>query len=618
MKADEGVIPSHAKKTVWVLSAASLLVAGVLYGLVYGMFPGLALSADRPPIFWETLRIQVIFFAYLSANFAIVALFLRRMPGKSVSAKPLSILALFLALAIRWATPEMALDLSPAPDALHYASLASRLVSSGDWTIPIGPHLLPSRFSPGTSLLLTLIQWIRPDHLGTGIAIIWLSGALAVMLIWRIGSRIFSPRVGVVAALLLASSPAYGHYSRLIMSEIPWSLFILMALSCIYLARGRRVILWLGGFLLGLGMLFKPPHAAVMFGAGAGYLAYMYVHPNRRWHNALWLAAGVFAGLVPWLLYNRFVLGGWLLSGYEVYDSNQCAVDAIFSFRYLIAPPIEKGFTGNLIYYPMAALGLEPRMSRMLFAAPVSLLVAIGLWLRRRRSLPADPVSDEGQWLLWGFAGAALPYVLMFMFLHWQDSRYVLPVLPLICLGLAVGIDPFVARLSVTIRCTLLVCLILVLAAMGSAILQVEREGRRPSSHETWHRLASIRTNYDVLATDEDPLILGFYHIWNPGQQVVPVRPPGSDWPGDHPEDLRRRTGIYMTPCGELHQALLPHLSAGRSIAVWLHSPRSHRPLLDSLPPEYALRPWKADLPHGYELTYRTPTPEFRKRGHDE
>jgi hypothetical protein len=249
----------HARKLAWVLSAVSLLIALALHRLVYGIFPSRAISADRPPVYWETLRIHVIFFAYFAVYAAVAGLFLRRLPVSSASVRNLSILALFLALAIRWATPEMALDLSPAPDALHYASLASRLVTSGDWTIPIGPHHLPSRFSPGTSLLLTLIQWIRPDHLGMGVGMIWLSGALAVTLVWWLGSRVFSPRVGVVAALLLASSPAYGHYSRLIMSEIPWSLLVLVALSCIFLARGRRSILWSGGFLLGAGMLFNLP-----------------------------------------------------------------------------------------------------------------------------------------------------------------------------------------------------------------------------------------------------------------------------------------------------------------------------------------------------------------------
>jgi len=602
----------HARKLAWVLSAVSLLIALALHRLVYGIFPSLAISADRPPVYWETLRIHVIFFAYFAVYAAVAGLFLRRLPVSSASVRNLSILALFLALAIRWATPEMALDLSPAPDALHYASLASRLVTSGDWTIPIGPHHLPSRFSPGTSLLLTLIQWIRPDHLGMGVGMIWLSGALAVTLVWWLGSRVFSPRVGVVAALLLASSPAYGHYSRLIMSEIPWSLLVLVALSCIFLARGRRSILWSGGFLLGAGMLFKPPHAAVIFGAGAGYLAYMVAHPDHRWRNALWLATGVCAGLIPWLLYNRLVLGGWLTSGYGVYDSNRCAVEAIFSLRYLFAPPIEKGFTGNLIYYPMATLGLEPRMSRMLFAIPVSILVAAGLWTRHQRRVPADPVSNEGRWLLWGFASAALPYILLFMLLHWQDSRHMLPILPLICLGAAVGIDPFIARLSVLMRAMALVCLITVLAAMGSAILQVECEGRRPSLHSTWLRLASLRTAYDVLATDEDPAVLGFYRIWTPEQRVVPVRPPGSDWPGHDPEDLRRRTGIYMTQCGKLDQALLPHLRAGQRVAVWLRHPRAHRPLLDSLPPEYELRPWSNDLPHGYEVKARHPAAELR------
>ena len=179
------------------------------------------------------------------------------------------------------------------------------------------------------------------------------------------------------------------HYTRrglaIAVIELSWSGAFLLGVPVVgwLIARSDRwqaPFPWLGMLaVLGAGMLFKPPHAAVIFGAGAGYLAYMVAHPDHRWRNALWLATGVCAGLIPWLLYNRLVLGGWLTSGYGVYDSNRCAVEAIFSLRYLFAPPIEKGFTGNLIYYPMATLGLEPRMSRMLFAIPVSILVAAGL-----------------------------------------------------------------------------------------------------------------------------------------------------------------------------------------------------------------------------------------------
>jgi 4-amino-4-deoxy-L-arabinose transferase-like glycosyltransferase len=586
-----------------LLAAGCLLIAWGLRWAVASVIPGLAFAQDRPVVFQETLRVAVLFFVYLGAAFGAGAVLLRLCRVSSWPVAPLAAVALVLAMAVRWATPDMALDLSPMPDALHHAALASRIVSSGQWTIPVGPHELPSRFSPGPSLLLATVQWMRPDHPGAGIGVIWMTGVMAILTVGWLGAKVYSTRIGVVAALLLASSPSYGHYTRQLMGDVPWSLLILLSLACIYLAKDRGGVLFAGGFLLGLGMLFKPPHVAVVAGTGVCYLLYMARHPRNRWRNAILIGAGFLAGITPWLLYNRLVLGSWILSGYQIYDSNQAAVDVVFGFRYLFGPPIGKGFTGNLIYYPMAALGLDPRLPRMLFLPPVALLLVAGLWYRiTRRPRPA-PRPAEGQWLLRGVACAGIAYLAMFMFFFCQETRYLLAVLPLFCLGAAVGIDPFVAALGPALHRVLLGLMILVALAMGAAICHVEAEGRRDPIHATWSRLPSVVADADVLLTDEDPVVLGFYGIWTAGRTVVPVIPAGHSWLGEDPHELRRRIGTFQAPYAGVRDAVGPHLQPGKRIAVWLRHPRAHRALLDFLLPEYELKPWTTDTPGGYWLT---------------
>jgi hypothetical protein len=289
-----------------------------------------------------------------------------------------------------------------------------------------------------------------------------------------------------------------------------------------------------------------------------------------------------------------------------MFSSNRCTADAVFGLQYLFGPPVEKGFMGNLLYYPITMLGLEPRMSRMLFALPTALLVLAGLWDRFRRRSPTVSISDEARGLLWGCAGAVGAYGVMFMVFAWQDTRYLLPILPPICLGLAYLIDPLIQRIGCQGQRGLLGLMIMVLVSMGAAILHVELEGRRPHNQATWSRLPSLLADYDVLLTDEDPIALGFYGIWTTNRTVVPVLPAGTDWYEDDPAETRRRTGTYQTPYVGLDRAVKPHLDSGRRIAVWLVFPRAHRALLDCLPPEYTLKPWSADIPNGYALV-RTP-----------
>ena len=592
----------HAWHCGLILAAGCLLVAWGLHWAVAHVVPGLNFAQNRPEVFGQTLRVPVLFFAYLGAALAVGSVLWRVSRISSGRMAPLVVVALALACGARWATPDMAADLSPMPDAMYYSSLASRVVSSGQWTVPIGPHELPSRYSPGVSLLMMALQWIRPEHPGMGIGIIWLSGIAAVLLVGWLGARVFSPRIGVVAALLLASSPSFGHYTRMIMADVPWSLLVLAALASIYRARDRRGLLFAGGLLLALGMLFKPPHGIIVVGAGLGYLAYMFYHPKNRWRNAALIGLGFGVGLVPWLAYNRLVLGTWILSGYHLYDCNRGALDAVFGLRYLFGPPISDGFMGNLMYYPLAMLGLEPHTTRMLFLAPVALGILAGLGFRLTRRPRTESVSDEGRWLVRGFSMVCAVHSGLFLFYFCQDTRFLLPVLPLFCLCLAVWLDPFIARLGPKLQRLAVLLMILVAAAMGAAIFQVEWEGQRHSNHATRCRVHDALAGTDVLVTDEDPSALGFYRIWTTDRAVLPAIPQGFDWFGDRPDELRRQIGTYMTPFIGLPAALKPHLESNQKIAVWLRRPRESLPLLDYLKPGYELQPWGSDLPFAYWL----------------
>ena len=602
----------RARPWIPLLALAALcgIGGGILLWAVAEWVPRLPFSANRPATFWETLRVHALFFSYLAVSLAGAAALLKSGRASAWSVTAMAAATLALSMAVRWSTPDMALDFAPRPDALHYSALAARLAAAGEWTIPVGPHDLPSRFSPATSLLMAPAAWLRPDHLGVGIWTIWLSSGLAIALLGFVGAKGFSPRVGWVAALLLASSPSFGHYSRQLMSEVPWSLFVLLALACLHLPRNRPAVVFSGGFLMAFGLLFKPPHVAIAFGAGLGYLLHVARGPANRWRNAFAAGLGFAAGLLPWLAYNRLVLGDWILSGYQIYDSNRYAVDAVFGVRYLFSAPIAKGVAGNLFYYPLAALGLDPRLSRMLFAFPVAALLLAGLFDRvRRRPRAAAPMRPESRSLLWSCALAAAAYLAMFMLYYWQDTRFLLPVLPPACLLAAVAVDPFVERIGARGQRLALGLLLVLLLPLGAATFHVEREGRRPHNHALWSRLPDALADFDVLVTDEDPVALGFHGIWTADRPVVPAMPPDADWYDDDPRETRRQTGAYQTPFVGLPNALRPHLDANRRIAAWFAFPHSAKKWLAVLAPDFVLVPWAEDVPNGYVLVRAADAP---------
>src|SRR6476469_1511628 len=107
------------------------------------------------------------------------------------------------------------LDLDPYPDAVEYFAQANSILKDGAPTIQIGYDKLPSRYPPGYPILM--IPWLKvlperdiilaPFRTNQTIGLLLLLGCFA--LYFRIGR----PLAGGLAALLLATQPAFVTYS---------------------------------------------------------------------------------------------------------------------------------------------------------------------------------------------------------------------------------------------------------------------------------------------------------------------------------------------------------------------------------------------------------------------
>jgi SAM-dependent methyltransferase/4-amino-4-deoxy-L-arabinose transferase-like glycosyltransferase len=111
-------------------------------------------------------------------------------------------------------------------------------------TLPLYFLAIPLKFLGRTALAIRLLS---P-----------LVGALTVPALYLVGRRLYSPAVGLVAAILLAGAHVHLHYSRLGMTNIWDPLLLLTALGLLYAAwqSGRRTTWVLAGLAAGFNAYF--------------------------------------------------------------------------------------------------------------------------------------------------------------------------------------------------------------------------------------------------------------------------------------------------------------------------------------------------------------------------
>jgi 4-amino-4-deoxy-L-arabinose transferase-like glycosyltransferase len=255
--------------------------------------------------------------------------------------------------------------------------------------------------------------------------------ALAALLVWRIGRRLFDRRVAVLAALLFWLWPEVYLY----LSTVEYG-FRLLALVCGLAAllfalrltgpRPQRLLDWAAlGLVLGLGWWCSPEIAyyavPVLF-----WLVYRAVR-DRAWPRLA--AVGLFAvaavlGALPWLVAN--VGSGFpsLRAGSPAHHASWAERLGVF-FRDVL--PLAQGvrLRGTGAWLVPGVLG----MALYLLIAGLILYWVLRLALERRALLLVAFVA------LFPFAYAASPYSW-----YWIDGRYAFYLAPVLALLVASGL----------------------------------------------------------------------------------------------------------------------------------------------------------------------------------
>ena len=212
------------------------------------------------------------------------------------------------------------LDLGPYPDAVEYFAQANAILKEGAPTIQIGYDKLPSRYPPGYPLLM--IPWLSclPHH---GIFAPFRTNQTIGLLLLIGGSAFYfairRPVAGGLAAVLLATQPAFISFSRSSMSDLSGSAAVVLAFALVYvgLSSVRRWPIYCAAIVLGLSLCIRPQLLFM-----APLLIAMALFPARdswlRWLIHCCLVLIVFAAASsPYFIFNTLEFGHPLKTGYD-------------------------------------------------------------------------------------------------------------------------------------------------------------------------------------------------------------------------------------------------------------------------------------------------------------
>jgi 4-amino-4-deoxy-L-arabinose transferase-like glycosyltransferase len=333
---------------------------------------------------------------------------------------------LVLGAYLRWTPRAQVEDLRPWPDAIEYEESARSLAEGRGYLLWIADQGYPPRYPPGMSALIAASMPLVGNALGSGIWVVLASALAAIAGTYVLASVAAGPTAGIVAALLVATSPVHVRWSHAVMSDVPASAALVWLAVWIVSLRQRRASLLEHaalGLACGLALSIRQP--LVVLGAAAGIVVAMARGGTLR-ERALStsaLAAGGLLGVVPQLWLNAELFGSPLRNGYGYWVAG-----AMFSVQSAASGP--SGTPSNAWYYvSMLLAGGAP------YPWPAAVLLLIGTATALWRGGTARSLALLS-WLL----------TILFIALHVayfaRGSRLILPVVPVLAAVMALPFAP--------------------------------------------------------------------------------------------------------------------------------------------------------------------------------
>jgi 4-amino-4-deoxy-L-arabinose transferase-like glycosyltransferase len=294
----------------------------------------------------------------------------------------------------------------------RYAEMAREMLVTGDWVTP--RYNGYKYFEKPPLQVWATAATFQAFGIGDWQARLWtaLTGFLTILAIGFTGARIYNPRAGWIAALVLASSPMWvisGHFNSL---DMGLSAFLVAALCSLLLAQtshnktSSRNWMWACWVFMALATLSKG-----LIGAAIPAMVFI-AYSISAWDWKIWTRLRLFSGIVIYLL----ITAPWFVL---IAQRNPEFLEFFFIHEHLQRFTQDTHSRTGPIYYfvPLLIIGALPWVLQI----PGSIAQA---WQERRREFSSG-------WLLvcW--------FAIIFTFFSVSHSKlpgYIIPIFPALAL----------------------------------------------------------------------------------------------------------------------------------------------------------------------------------------
>ena len=287
-------------------------------------------------------------------------------------------------------------------------------------------------YSPGYPMLMALATKLAGES--SVFLVVPICAGMVVVMTYLIGARLAGPRTGFLAAVLLTCSPLFIFESLEPMSDVPVTMWFLVAWWLLLYDRGSAMA---GAGLATTAAILTRPNLAPL----AGVLCLVAVRRPPRATRGLLYVLGTLPGVLAVAAINRHLYGTAAMSGYgslrELFDVSN------------VVP--------NLQRYPVWLVQLHTPAILLALAAP---------FVGRREPDATRAIDDPrgvAAWMIVFGIVLLISYLLYGVFEDWPYLRFLLPVIPLLFVLSSNVFMALVVRLPMAIRSAALftVCVLL-------------------------------------------------------------------------------------------------------------------------------------------------------------
>ncbi len=407
---------------------------------------------------------------------------------------------------------ELGASLAIPPDSSEYSICLANLFEHGRFGFTLNGEWYPSRYAPWFSLTCLTPAYFLSG--GNVLCMHWAILAFALMsliAVWRIGVLGGLGKFSIFPPILLMVMPDFLFYSRVAMTEIPYTaLFAMLALAFVRFANKTRhsmlacfciglLIAWTG-LVRSTGYSLVVPFAAVILCDRVGW--------RRKVALIMSMSIPLAMALFAVLAYNWIVFGSPLRSGYNYWMPVPCDFpDLVFNWKY--------------VFIAIPFLLRQPIIQISLVFIGVSLAFVLCAVYKKTIGDHRDYVIS----VLFVFVHAIF-LLLLYLGYYWTDTRFFFPVtvcsIPLFFIALRI----LLSRLGWISRASLM--FVIFTLCIATIINAPTRYLYMMLGRPVWLAAAQISSNVlpsnSIVIQQGDPNVLDYFGFRRKGLFLFPIK----------------------------------------------------------------------------------------------